>query len=512
MNTFNKVAKNTSILYFRMALTVIISLYSTRLILNALGASDFGVFNVVAGLVSMLTFLNTSMASSTQRFMSYTLGEGKSSNLIKTFNVSVIIHFIIGVIVVLLIEFIGYFLFESFLNIQSDRIFVAKFIFHFTVLGAFFTIISLPYEATLNAHENFLFVAILAFINVFLKLLIAIYLTYSSFDKLILYGILMAIVAIILFLVKWSYCRKHYLECQINLKKNYDKQLLIKMTNFAGWSFLATTVSMITNYGKGLIINKFFGTILNAAQGVAGQLGGQINVLTSTLFNVLNPVMVKSEGAGDRAGMLKTAVWGSKASFFLIMFFYVPLLIETNYIFTVWLKNVPEYTVLFCQLSLVGSLIEQIFVPLVTAISAVGNIKNYKIWASILSFFPLIVSYILFTRGFPVYSIYIVFIIYTVFDSYLILSFTNKNCGLSKSYFIKNNVLRCLSVFSLVLFIAYTPCLFLPEGFGRMIFVLLFSSSSFFLFIWLLGLNNEEKEQVLKLSKLVLNKVVNKNN
>lgn len=224
-NAANRVAKNTGILYARMAITVFISLYVTRLVVAALGTKDFGIFNIVGGAIAMLTFLNVAMASASQRFMSYVHGEGNQIKQKRIFNVSVILHFLIGIAVVLLLEIAGYFFFNGILKIDSERVYAAKLIYQFLIVSTFFTIISVPYDAVINARENMLFVAVTGIIEALLKLAIAFYITFTNNDKLISYGLLMALLTILLLIIKRIYCHLKYEEVVINIRKYFDKAL-----------------------------------------------------------------------------------------------------------------------------------------------------------------------------------------------------------------------------------------------------------------------------------------------
>ena len=348
----HRVATNTGILYARMAITVFISLYATRLTLNALGIEDFGLYNLVGGVIAMLGFLNASMASATQRFMSFAQGEGDLDKIKRIFNMSTLLHLGIAVAVVIVFEVAGYFFFNGLLNIEPARLPIAKLVYQFMVASTLFTIISVPYEAVITSHENMLFFAITGVIESALKLGIALYITYgtldlpthlsyttehlnitySTFDNLVIYGLLMALLTVLMLLVKRIYCHKKYPECEISFKKHYNKTLLMQISGFAGWSFLGSASSMIANYGQGLVMNIFFGTTINAAQGIAGQISGQLGVFSTTLIKALNPMIDKAEGAGDRSLMLKATMMGSKVSFFLLMVIYIPFLIEMPYI------------------------------------------------------------------------------------------------------------------------------------------------------------------------------------
>lgn len=523
-----RVAKNTGILYIKMAITVFISLYSTRLILGALGVDDFGLYALVGGLIAMLGFLNSSMAAATQRFMSFAQGAGDIDNVKRIFNMSTLLHVGIAIIVVIVLEIAGYFFFNGVLNIAADRIEVANWVYQFMVVSTFFTIIAVPYEAVITSHENMLFYAVVGVVESILKLAIALYITYgamnlpvgltistenigiiySTFDKLIIYGFLMAVLSVTMLLVRRVYCHRKYAECEFNFKKHYDKGLFKQISNFAGWSFLGSSSSMVANYGQGIVLNVFFGTAINAAQGVAAQVSGQLGAFSNTLLKALNPVIAKSEGAGNRTLMLNSAMMGSKVSFFLIMIFYVPFLIETPFILKLWLENVPDFAVIFCQLLLIRNLIEQLVIPLNSAIAAAGNIKYFQIHTSLLSFSPLIVTYFLFTyTSYPPYSIYIVFIVYSILIAITILYYSRKDCDLSLAEFFSNVVARCTAAFILVFLISLIPYYLMDVGFMRLISVTLSSSVSYLIIVFYIGFSNDERTWIKLISTALLGKV-----
>jgi O-antigen/teichoic acid export membrane protein len=507
MKAANRVAKNTVILYLRMAITVFISLYATRLVLAALGVADFGLFNVVGGVIAMLGFLNASMASATQRFMSYAQGEGNLEKVKRIFNMSTILHIAIAVLMVLVLEIAGYFFFNGILNIAPDRLEVAKIIYHFMVASTFFTVLSVPYEAVITSHENMLFYAVLGIIEAILKLGVALYITYSTLDHLVMYGLLTAALSVFLLILRRIYCHRYYQECVLNFRKYYEKNLLKEIGGFAGWSLMGSASSMLVNYGTTIVLNVFFGTVINAAQGVAIQINGQLNVFATTLIKALNPMIDKSEGAGDRALMLKATMMGSKVSFFLLMILYIPFFLELPFIFKLWLKNVPNYAIIFCRLLLIKGLIEQLFIPLTSAISAQGNIKAYQIWSSVLLYFPLTISFILFKFNYPPYSMYVVFIIYAILSSGITLYYTHKNCHLSIKEFLTNVVLRCFISLILVFCIALIPCLLLDISYLRLFLVVLISTTSYAIIVYAVGFSQNERLKIKQVGALLSGKL-----
>ena len=503
MQAANRVAKNTAFLYIKMVITVFMSLYATRLILAALGSKDFGLFSVVGGTIAMLGFLNVSMSAATQRFMSYAQGEGDILKINKIFNMSVLLHLIIAFFILLVFEIAGYFLFNGVLNIEPGRVHTAKLIYQFMIISTLFSVISVPYDALLNAHENMLFYSILGIIESIFKLAIALIVTYIFIDKLLLYGALMALLSITLLIINRIYCHSRYPESKINLKANFDRKLLKEMSGFAGWTLLGSSSNMISNYGQGIVMNVFFGTAVNAAQGIANQVSGQLSAFASTMMKALNPVIAKSEGSGNRNLMIEAVMMGSKVSFFLLTLFFVPVLIEMPYIFKLWLKNVPEFAIIFCQLLLIRNLIEQLFITLASSIAAHGNIKNYQIFSSILCYFPLIVSYFMFRMNFPVYVIYISFIIYALIASCVILYFTWKNYQFPVYEFFLNVVLRSVGTFVIIFAISLLPHFLMAEGLQRLISVIVLSGVIFPIAIWFIGLKSFDKQRIkLLLSSL----------
>lgn len=503
----NRVAKNTGILYARMAITVLISLYSTRLVLAALGVADFGLFNVVGGVIAMLGFLNSSMAGATQRFMSFAQGAGDLEKVKRIFNMSTLLHWGIAIVILLVLEIAGYFFFNGVLNIAPERLGVAKMIYQFMVLSTLFSVISVPYEAVITSNEKMMVYAVLGIIEAVLKLGIALYITYSAQDHLVAYGFLMAALSIFLLILRRIYCHRYYAECVLKLRHYYDKPLLKEISGFAGWSLLGSASSMIAGYGQAIVLNIFFGTKINAAQGIAGQISGQLGVFAVTLTKALNPLIDKSEGSGDRAKMIKATLTGSKISFFLLSILYVPFLIEMPILLNLWLKYIPEFAILFCRLLLIRNLIEQFYIPLSNAISAVGNIKSFQKYNAFLNLLPIVAAYILFSLGFPAYSIYIIFIVFSLVQFINILHHSKINFDLSYSIFFNEIVLKCVSTFIISLLIGALPILVLEDSITRLFSVICCGMLTYLTLIWTLGLSKEEQKMVYSFKDFVSSKI-----
>ncbi|WP_162418348.1 lipopolysaccharide biosynthesis protein [Cyclobacterium roseum] len=494
MKAASRVAVNTSILYGKMAITVFISLYSTRLILNALGENDYGIFNVVAGAISMLGFLNASMTAASQRFMSYAQGEGTILELKKIFNVSLILHIVISIAAVILLEIVGHILLNEVLEIPEERLLAAKTIYQFMVISTFFSIIGVPFDAIINAHENMTLFAVIGIFESIVKFLIAWFLTYQSlYDPLIGYGLLLTLLSLFLLISRIGFCWWRYEETKFSFKKYYDPKIFKNMTNFASWSLINSSSSMISTYGQGIVLNMFFGANINAAQAIANQINGQVGVFSLTLQRALNPIIAKSEGAGNRSFMKKATLTGSRFSFYLLMLISIPLIIEMEFIFKYWLIDIPEYAIIFCRLLLIKNLVSQLVIPVNSAILAVGKIKQYQIIAAIITSLNLPINYILFKNGYEPYYLYIQFIIYQIIMSNIIIYFGKITFGLSIKNFINSVVLKTVTITGIYFLISTLIYILLDEGILRLLLLLVFGTLLTLYNIWYFGIINSEK-------------------
>ena len=498
-STSRRVAMNTGILYARMSITMFISLYTTRVILNSLGASDFGIFGIVGSAIAMLGFLEGSMASATMRFMSHAEGEGDKEKQKNIFNVSVILHFLIAVFMCLVLSVAGHFFFNGVLNIPQERMFAARMVYYFMIASTMLTIMTVPYDAILNAHENMLYYAIVGFIESVLKLAVAAVVVYTLSDKLIVYGALMAGVSLLVMIIMRVYCHRNYEECVLKPRVYFNKDLMKKMTGFAGWNFTTNSINVFTNYGQSFVINIFFGPIANAAQGIASMVCGQLGAFSANMLKALNPVIVKSEGGGNRAFMLKASMTGAKLAFYLLMFFFVPVMVEMPYIFKVWLKNPPDYTIVFCRLLFIRFLMEQLISTLGLSIAAVGNIRNYSICQSILYLFVLPVGYLFYSLQFPAYSLHIIFIVTVGISLVMTIIFANRLCDLSISEYLTKVIFRCVIPFAITLGASAIPLLLMESGFYRLLVVLFINTVVFFGTVWFYGFIRDERRNITQM-------------
>jgi len=501
VNPGTRIIFNTAVLYIKLLVGMALGLFTTRLVLDALGETDFGIYSLVAGVVGMLGILNSSMTNASMRFMAHSLGSGDMETMKKTFNTTLFLHFLIGIVVILIMEAGGFLMFDYLLNIPEGRIFDAKIIFHFMVITTFITVISVPYDAVINSHENLLALSLVDILGYILKLGIAIYLTYSESNLLILYGGLMLLTQIILRVIKQWYSKVKYLECKINFQTHIDKTLLKMILSFSGWNLFGSIASMSVTQVRGILLNMFFGVSINAADGISKTASNQVNTVASSMTQALNPQLVKSEGSGNRQKMIRFTEMATKFSVFLFALFAIPVIIETPYLLNLWLKNVPEYAVIFCRLILIGLFLEKFTFEITSAIRAVGKIRNFQVAESILALLSIPISYIVFKMGYPPYSIFLVNILIASLAIFVRLYFGKVVANMNISQFFKNGILPVLFPLFLTVSIAIIPQFFIPQSFIRLTISTIITLSVLTSSFWCFGLKQEES---IKLKQIAL--------
>lgn len=479
-----------------MGITMFISLWTTRLILNSLGASDFGIFNIVGGAISMLGFLNAAMASATQRFMSYNEGGGNREKLKTIFNVSLVMHIVLAIIVGIVLMGAGFVFFNGVLNIPEGRTAAAIVVYASLILSTMVTVAMVPYDAVINAHENMKYYAIVGILESFLKLAVAFACVYTLSDKLIVYGVLMACIPFVTFGIMCVYCHKNYSECIISPRRYYSKADLKEMTSFAGWNMLGSFVSMSVHYGQNIIINVFFGVLVNAAYGIVAQLQGQLMVFTNNMIKALMPVIVKNAGAQQIRQMLKWSFTGCRFSYILFVWIAVPFFVEAEYILALWLKEVPEWTVVFLRLVLIKTLFELSTNSLSISLSSVGQVKQMNMLFSIIEVFAVAIECCLFYAGCEPYWMFIVLITSVSMENAVRISLSHRYCGLSYKQFIMEVHLPLIVFTAMLLVSAAVPRMIMPEGFARLAFCCTATGMMFLMGAYYIFLNKEELEAV----------------
>lgn len=419
-----RIAKNTLMLYFRQILIMLVSLYTVRVVLNVLGAEDYGIYNVVAGVVTMFSFLSGAMATASQRYFSFDLGKGDSEHLKTTFSVTFQIYVLLAAIVIILAETVGLWFVNHKLVIPEERMTAANWIFQAAIVSFLLTLITTPYMASIIAHENMNVYAYVSIVEAGLKLGIVFLLKILPFDKLIIYGILLAVVALINTSIYRLYCHKHYAECKFRFVK--DGRLFKEIVSYSGWNLFGSTASVVHNQGMTILINLFFGPLVNAARAVAAQVNVAVLSFAQNFSTALRPQIIKFYATGDKESMLKMVMYGTKIIFFLMLMICVPLYFQVPYLMQLWLKNVPDYTVLFVRLVVIDVLIDSISYPVMSVVQTKGKIKLYQGVVGGLLILNLPVSYIFLGLGFAPESVFIVAIILSVFAMIFRILITQK--------------------------------------------------------------------------------------
>src|SRR5690606_36363338 len=454
MKSGNKIVFNTAILYGRMLITIGISLYSTRLILSNLGASDYGLYNVVGGVIAMLSFLNAAMTTSTQRYLSFNMGVGDMAKIKRVLGNSMLIHILLGLLLVVVFEVLGSYFLETKLNIEPDRLSAAKIIFHFTVISSFVSIVSVPYDAVVNAHENMAFVALINILESVLKLVVALLLTYVLQDKLVVYGFLTMVSAVLIRIIKQVYCRRKYQECSVHILKVYDRTLMKEMGSFASWNLFGVICGLSRSQGVAVVLNLFYSTVVNAAYSIANQVNNQMSFLSMTMMKTIRPQMMKSEGAGDRQRMLRLSVFAGKFSFYLNAIVSIPMFIAMPQVLAFWLGQVPEYTISFCRYMLILNLTQQFSMGIMAATQAIGNIKRYQLVVGTVQILTVPISYFALRAGYPAEAVMVSTVSLEFVASYFRVYYFHALTAFSISVFLKEIVLTPLIPSSIVFLIA----------------------------------------------------------
>ena len=502
MSTAARVVKNTGFLYVKMGITILVSLYTLRILLASLGAADYGIFTIVGGAIMMLGFLNSTMANATQRFMSYAEGEGDLEKKKQIFNVSMILHVFIALLTCVLLLIVFFPLFNGILNIQPERVYAAKVVYFCLIFSTLLTIVNAPYDAVMNAHENMLYYSIIGIFESILKLMIAFYCVYTLYDKLIVYGLLMAMVPVITLTIMKVYCHKHYEECVIAPRRYWDYSLVKRIATFSGWNFLTAVSSLLTFQGLGVVLNHFFGTVLNAAHGIAQQVNSQLSQFSVNMMKALNPVIVKNAGAGNYDMMNKTTIAGCKFSTYIMLFFAIPLMIEMPYVLKIWLVDVPEWTILFCILQIVVGIICQMANSASTAVYAQGDIKWYAIYKSVMNILPLILAYISFALGGVPYWLYVpMVVIWGIGGDIVIVRYAQKQCGLPVMQFVKGVLCPVLGVSVVMLLMGTLMTVLFEESFFRLLSSCVMTTVGLAISLLSFGMSKEERCRVIELVK-----------
>lgn len=410
-NSNKRIVKNTLLLYIRMFVILILNLYTSRVILDALGVVDYGIYNVVGSVVVMFSYMNSALSLATTRFFSYEMHNG-ITRLKTVFNTSVVIQFAFSLAIVFIAETIGLWLVNNKLVIPIERLIAANWVYQFSIFTTVLSIISVSYTSAITSHERMGIYAVLSIIEVVLKLIIALLIVASPLDKLIFYGSGLLLVTFLSFILKLIYCKRNFEE--IVHARMFSKELFKKMFSFVGWNFFGATAGMSVGQGLNFVINIFFGPAVNAARGIAFQIEGAVNNFVTSINTAVNPQIVKRYSVGDYKGMMSLVFFSSKISFILLLLISLPIIIDADYILGLWLKEVPEHTVLFTRLTLVYIITLSVTYAINMSAQATGKIRLFQMTEGIIVLLNIPISLILFEMGMEAYVSFVIMIVLSI--------------------------------------------------------------------------------------------------
>ena len=497
-----RIAKNTLMLYGRMLFSMLVSLYTSRVVLQALGVEDYGIYNVVGGVVAMFSMISSSLSSSVSRFLTFELGKGDTDGLKRVFSTSLSIQLVLAGIIVVLAETIGLWFLNTHMTIPANRLYAANWVFHASVLTFVINLLSVPFSASIVSHERMSAFAYIGILDVVLRLLIVLFIAYSGlgFDRLIVYALLLVGVVCIMQAIYWRYCTRHFLECQ--LKLSFDVDYWKEMSSFAGWNFIGCTAGLLKDQGVNILLNLFLGPIINAARGIANTVNNVLSSFAGNFMTALNPQITKSYAAGDYSYMFSLVERGSRFSYYILLLFALPMLFEADFVLTLWLKHYPAHTVNFVRLILLVTMCDILSNTLINLQNATGKIRNYQlaVGGMLLMNFPL--SYICLKIGFQPESTLIVALIVAVACLFLRLLFLRKMVGLSIRRYLHK---VCGNVMCVTLAAAVLPTLLylqMADGVLRFLLMCMLTALCSATAIYFIGCSRNERDFIK--SRIVL--------
>lgn len=479
---------------------MLVSLYTSRVVLQTLGVEDYGIYNVVGGIVSIMAIVCGSLSNAITRFIAFELGKDNKERLHRIFCTSLIIQIFIGLIIVGLIETVGIWFLNNKVNMPAERLYAAHWVLQCSLLSFIISITSVPYNASIVAHEKMSAFAIIGLLEVILKLLVAYSLYITSSDKLIVYAVLLAVVSLVIRLSYNIYSKKHFEECKFEWM--WDKSIFKEMLKFSGWNFF-TNFSLITNtQGVNLLMNVYYGVVVNASRGIATQVETAILKFVNDFTTAITPQITKSYANGDYESYNKLIFRGSKFTYYLMLIMAMPLIFETEFVLSIWLGTIPDYAVIFFRLTIVSSIIDRLGNVLYVASMATGDIKRFVIYTTIISSMAFPIIWISYYIGMPAETAYVVFIFAYSISLYIKIDILGSQINIKKRDYLSNVILPL----SFVTVISIIPPLILHKYQLHPLFIMLLCIISVVLSIYVAGLNNKEKTFILNIIKTKITK------
>lgn len=497
-----RLAHNTIILYLRMMVIMVINLYISRAALNLLGVQDYGVYNVVGGFVTMFSLLSGSLSNAISRYITFELGQGNVEKLKKVFSTSVTVQIFLSVGIGLLLEIIGVWFLNYKMQIPQDRLYAANWTLQCSIVTFILNLISIPYNGTIIAHEKMTAFAYISIFEVVLKLIAVLFLFVDFADKLITYSILLMLGAVVIRLTYGMYCKAKFVECKY--KFFVDKSLVKEMTALASWNFLGSGGAVLNNNGVNILINLFFGVSLNAARGIAVQVNNVVQQFAGNFTTAINPQITKAYSREDYDEMRQLVFMGIRYSYYLMLFVALPIIIETPEILKLWLKIVPEYTVVFVRLTLLLSLTAVLSNILFTVAMATGKIKNYQLIVGSLSLSIFFMTFLVYKLGADVTATYYISLLVDIVILLVRVYIVNGLVSLDIKNFLRQVLLKIMIVTILSAIVPFTLYLLLDKTIWSFLIIIITSFVATFTVVYTCGISSVER---LKLREVLANKI-----
>ena len=501
-----QIALNTLFLYFRTVLIMLVTLYTSRVVLNTLGVEDFGIYNAVGGVVFMFAILSGSMSNAISRYLTFGIGKGDKEKLKYIFCTSVNIQLAIAIIIFVLCEAVGFWFLNWKMNIPCSRVVAANWVLHCSLLTFVVNLISIPYNACIIAHEHMNAYAYISIFDAILKLCVAYLLIISPVDKLETYSVLLLIATLLVRFLYGVYCGRNFPECKY--KPIYDRILFKEMMSFAGWNFFGNASSVLNIQGVNLLINVFFGVVANSARGIASQVDAAVNQFVATFTTAVNPQITKSYAQGDKQRMFYLICKGAKFSYYLLLFCTLPIIFEADKILEIWLVNVPNGAPLFVRLSLIGALVTVLGNTGYTACMATGKIKLYSIWITLVGSMVFFLTWVIYYLGGSVEMTYIVYIIIYAIIQIVRLLIMRSLLGFPIIKFLKEVVSPILIVTLFAMLIPLAVVLMLEPSFLRLMCTLGASTIWTSFSVATFGLSKGERKTIQNKLVIMINKII----
>ena len=497
MTNSQRIIVNTAAQYTRTIINVCLSLFSTRLILSALGQTDYGTYSVVAGIVTMLSFVTNAMVTTTQRYLSFYHGAGDKDEIRLVFGNSMLLHILIGMIVSVVLSAIGPWVINHLLNIPPGRIEAALVVYYAAVLMLLLSFLTAPVRALFIARENIVYISIVDVFDGVLKFLIAIWLGHSTFDRLIAYAGAMTSISLFNLLAFVIFAAFRFEECHWPSLSEWNRNYIKELGSFAGWTIYSTGCIIARTQGIAILLNRFIGTMANAAYGIAQQVSGAVQFISVSILNAINPQIMKAEGCGDRERMILLSEYASKYAFLLLSFVAIPLIAEMDAVLHLWLGNVPENAVMFCQFILAAALCDQSTIGLGCANQAIGQIRNYSIIVNTIKALTIPAAWLCLKLDFSVLSVMVCYLLFELICAFARLPFLRVTAGISICHFIKQVFLRSCCPIVAMTITGYCIQYFL--SFNYRFFVTAIATTFIgIICVWLTSLDKYERNIILR--------------